>query len=68
MLFRSHKEQREVRNVGWAAWQMGGGRGDIAVGLLGDANEAVIRDSRIVSANGMMSEERGWVTQTSSNR
>lgn len=52
-----HKECREVRKVVCAAWHMGGGRGDTAEGLLGDANEMVIRDCRRVSASGIMLEE-----------
>ena len=47
---------------------MGGGKGEIAEGLLGDVNETVIRDCRRVSASGMMWEEWRWVVQTSSNR
>jgi hypothetical protein len=53
----SHKERREVRKVGWPAWHTGGGKGDIAEGLLGDANETVIRDCRRTSASGIMLEE-----------
>ena len=63
-----HKEHREVRKVAWAAWHMGGGRGDIAERLLGDPNETVIKDRRSVSASGIMLEEWRCVMQTSSNR
>ena len=63
-----HKEHREVRKVGWAAWHMGGGRGDIAEGLLGDTKETVNRNRRRVSARGIMLEEWRCVVQTSSNR
>lgn len=61
-------ESRDVRKVEWAAWQIGGGRGVIAVGLLKEVNETVIRDRRVVSASGIISEEWGCVTKTSSNR
>ena len=52
-----HEECREVRKTGWAAWHTGGGRGDIAEGLLGDVNEMVIRDRKMVSASVIMLEE-----------
>jgi hypothetical protein len=63
-----HRESRDVRKVEWAVWHIGGGRGDIAVGLLDEVNEAVIRDFRTVSASGIMSEEWRCVIKTSSNR
>lgn len=63
-----HRERKEVRKVGWAGWHTGGGRGDIAEGLLGDVNETVIRDCKRVSASGIVLEEWGCVRQTSSNR
>ena len=63
-----HKEHREARKLGWAAWHMGGGRGDIAEGLLGDTKETVIRNRRRVSASGIMLEEWRCVVQTSNNK
>ena len=51
-----HKEHREVRKVGWAAWHMGGGRGKIVEGLLGIQMRR-LSDFRRILVSGMTLED-----------